>query len=57
MSKLNFSVEEACHESTLSKSTLYRAMRAHSLPFHKVGRRTVIPAEGLKAFIAGEQSK
>jgi len=32
-------------------------MRSHSLPFHKVGRRTVIPAEGLKAFIAGEQSK
>jgi excisionase family DNA binding protein len=50
----NYSIAEACRLSTLSKSTLYRAMEAGRLPFRKVGRRTIIPADGLRKFIGAD---
>jgi excisionase family DNA binding protein len=52
--KLAYSIREACRASSLGRSTLYAHIAAGRLRAIRVGGRTLIPAESLKALVAGE---
>jgi excisionase family DNA binding protein len=52
--KLAYSVKEACHASSLKKSTIYNYIAAGKLKTRRVGGRTIIPAESLRALLEGE---
>jgi excisionase family DNA binding protein len=52
--KLAYSIKEACQASSLGRSTLYSHILAGRLRAVRVGGRTLIPAESLRALIAGE---
>ena len=54
LSKLAFSIREACHVSSLGRTTIYNHLAAGRLRANRVGGRVVIPAESLLALIAGE---
>lgn len=55
-SKLGYSIREACQASSLGRTTLYTHIAAGRLRVTRVGGRTIIPAENLHAFIAGEDA-
>lgn len=52
--KIGYSIREACHASSLGRTTLYNHISAGRLRAIRVGGRTIIPAESLHALIAGE---
>jgi excisionase family DNA binding protein len=52
--KLSYSIREACEASSLGRTTLYAHIAAKRLKAVRIGGRTVIPADSLHAFIAGE---
>ncbi len=52
--KIGYSIREACQASSLGRSTLYSHISAGRLRSVRVGGRTIIPAEALRALIAGE---
>ena len=52
--KIGFSILEACAATSLGRSTLYNHIAAGRLRVTRVGGRTIVPAEALHAFIAGE---
>lgn len=52
--KLAYSIREAAHASSLSKSTLYNYLAAGKLTGRRIGGRLVIPAESLTALLQGE---
>jgi excisionase family DNA binding protein len=54
--KLAFSIKEACAATSLGRTTLYAHIAAGRLRARRIGGRTVIPADSLRALIAGEGS-
>ncbi|MGX7953572.1 helix-turn-helix domain-containing protein [Tsuneonella sp. HG249] len=50
-SPLAYSVKEAIRISSIKKSSLYAAIKDGRLKISKVGRRTLIHAESLRALI------
>jgi excisionase family DNA binding protein len=52
--KLGYSIREACQASSLGRTTIYKAISTGRLRAVRVGGRTIIPAESLRALIAGE---
>ena len=50
--KQAFSINEACQVCGLGRVTLYKEIGAGRLRTVKVGRRTLVPAEALKAWLA-----
>lgn len=52
--KIAYSVNEACRASSLGRTTLYSHIAAGRLKAVRIGGRTVIPADSLRALIAGE---
>ena len=52
--EIGYSIREACHASSLGRTTLYNHISAGRLRAVRVGGRTIIPAEALHALIAGE---
>ncbi len=52
--KLAYSIREASTASSLGRTSLYGHIAAGRLKAVRVGGRTVIPAESLRALIAGE---
>ena len=52
--KIAYSIKEACHASSLGRTTLYNHISAGRLRAVRVGGRTIIPAEALHALIAGD---
>lgn len=52
--KLAYSIREACRASSLGRSTIYGHITAGRLRAVRVGGRTIIPAQSLHAFLAGE---
>lgn len=52
--KIAYSIKEACKASSLGRTTLYAHIAAGRLLARRIGGRTIIPAESLHAFIAGE---
>ncbi len=54
--KLAFSVREACAATTLGKTTIYSHIANGRLRAVRIGGRTVIPAESLRALVEGVQA-
>lgn len=52
--KLGYSIREACQASSLGRTTIYNHIAAGRLRVTRVGGRTIIPAEALRALIAGD---
>ena len=52
--KLTYSIKETCRVTSLSRSTVYKAIADQRLRIIRVGGRTLIPAESLRGFLAGE---
>lgn len=51
MDKLAYSSAEAAEVLGLSRPTIYQLMRRTDFPSFKVGNRTLISAEGLRAWV------
>ena len=51
--KIAYSIREACHVSSLGRTTIYNHIAAGRLRAKRIGGRVVIPAESLLALIAG----
>ena len=52
--KIGYSIREACHASSLGRSTIYAHISSGRLRAVRVGGRTIIPAEALHALVSGE---
>jgi len=52
--KLAYSIKEACRASSLSRTTIYTHIAEGRLRVTRVGGRTIIPADSLRALISGE---
>ena len=52
--KLAYSIREACEASSLGKTTIYSLIAASRLKAVRVGGRTVIPADSLRALVNGD---
>ena len=50
---LAYSVKEACRVSSIGRTRLYQLIAEGRLEARKIGRRTIIPAESLRALIEG----
>ena len=50
--KLAFTLTEASHATTISRSKLYELIAQGRLETRKIGSRTIIPADSLLALIA-----
>lgn len=53
-SKLGYSIKEAAHATSISRSTLYALVAAGQIRSVSVGGRKIIPASALHALIEGE---
>ncbi len=51
--KLAYSPKQASEATGLGRTAIFQALREGRLERRKVGRRTVIPADSLRAFLAG----
>lgn len=51
LTPLAYSPDDACRVLAISKSNLYSLIRAGKIPTRKIGRRTLIPAAGLRALL------
>jgi excisionase family DNA binding protein len=51
---LAYSIEEASRVSSIGRTNLYQLIKDGKLQARKVGKRTLIPAESLRALILGE---
>lgn len=51
--KLGYSIAEACAASSLGRTTLYSHIAAGRLQVVRVGGRTIVPVENLRALIGG----
>lgn len=52
--KLGYSIRQACQVSSLGRSTLYGHIAAGRLRVTRIGGRTIVPADALRALINGE---
>ncbi|MGQ0277529.1 helix-turn-helix domain-containing protein [Sphingopyxis sp. Q841] len=52
--RLGYSIKEACRVSSLGRTTIYGHIAAGRLKATRVGRRTIISAESLRALIGVE---
>jgi excisionase family DNA binding protein len=52
--KIAYSIREACHASSLGRTTIYNHIAAGRLRAKRIGGRVVIPAESLHALIEGK---
>lgn len=51
--KLAYSIKEACHVSSLGRTTIYAHIASGRLDATHIGGRTVIPVESLRQLISG----
>jgi excisionase family DNA binding protein len=51
MEKIGYSIPEAVQASSVGRSSIYEEIRAGNLRAIKIGRRTVILADDLKAWL------
>jgi excisionase family DNA binding protein len=51
LSRLAYSISEACALTSVGRTTLYAAIKSGDLKTHKVGRRTLITAKELVAWL------
>lgn len=55
--KLALSISEAAESLNVSKPTLYNLLRIDGFPSFKVGSRTLISADGLRAWVEQQSKK
>lgn len=55
--KLAYSISEACHAIGIGRSKLYELIGDGHVKTIKVGSRTLIPADSLRALVSGSQGK
>lgn len=55
--KLAYSIREACEAISLSRTTIYSHIAAGRLRVVRIGGRTIIPADSLHSFLAGENGE
>uniref|UniRef100_A0A6H1ZRT5 Putative DNA binding, helix-turn-helix domain containing protein n=1 Tax=viral metagenome TaxID=1070528 RepID=A0A6H1ZRT5_9ZZZZ len=53
--KIAYSIKEACDASSLGRTTIYSHIAAGRLLARRIGGRTVIPADSLRALIEGSE--
>jgi excisionase family DNA binding protein len=53
---LAYSVNEACRVTSLGRTFIYKLISDGRLKTIKIGNRTLIPADSLRAFLQGAQS-
>jgi excisionase family DNA binding protein len=51
--KLAFTIAEACHAVGIGRSKLYELISQGRVETRKIGSRTIIPTESLRALVAG----
>jgi excisionase family DNA binding protein len=51
--RIGFSIKEACQVSSLGRTTIYAHISSGKLRAVRVGGRTIIPADALRALIEG----
>lgn len=51
---LAYSIADACRVTSIGRTRLYILIAEGRLEVRKIGRRTLIPAESLRALIAGQ---
>jgi excisionase family DNA binding protein len=56
MTPIAYSIAEACKVCSLGRTTIYAAIKRGELPTCKVGRRTLITAQALSAWINNSPS-
>ncbi len=49
--KLAYSIAEACEVSSLGRTSIYAAIKSGRLRAHRHNRRTLIPADSLRALV------
>jgi excisionase family DNA binding protein len=54
--RITVRIREACRITGIGRSKLYELIAAGDIPILKVGAITLVPIEGLKAFVAGRRS-
>ena len=54
--KLAYTIAEACHSVGIGRSKLYQLIGQGRLQTRKIGSRTLIPAESLRALLACEDA-
>lgn len=52
--KLSYSIREACEATSLGRTTVFSYIRSGRIKVRRIGGRTLIPAESLRALIEGE---
>lgn len=52
--RLGYSINDACRVSSLGRTTIYSHISSGRLKVTRVGRRTIISAESLRALVGGE---
>lgn len=53
--KLAFTVTEACRAIGIGRSKLYELIGQGRVETRKIGKRTIIPAESLRALVTGKE--
>lgn len=51
--RLGYSIKEACRVSSLGRTSLYSHIAGGRLKVTRVGRRTIVSAESLRALVEG----
>ena len=54
-SKLAFSRKEACETLSIGNTKLHELLNSHKLKAFKIGRKTLITGDSLRALISGEE--
>lgn len=54
--RLAYSISEACKLTSVGRTTLYAAIKTGDLKIHKVGRRTLVTASDLSAWLDAHRS-
>lgn len=54
---LAYSTTQGAQVLNISRPTLYKLMQDPSFPKFKIGTRTMIPADGLRAWVEGQTRK
>lgn len=54
LTKLGYSIREACEVSSLGRTTLYNHIATGRLKVTRVGGRTIVPTQALLALISGD---
>jgi excisionase family DNA binding protein len=55
--KLAYSIAEACTAIGISRSKLYQLISLKRIATRKIGSRTIIPAESLRALVSAGDGK